>query len=1224
MQLTTTCRLWLTRKRLFSLSSFMKDFNSAHSPASAQSALPPGRGESPWQRLKSQRISYLTLPLLIMATVVEFVILATGWKYQQTVCLPQGMGVTFFGIGPIGATILAVELLKLPLAIWTASRSGWLKGAMSCMGLPLICVLTFQLVKDMAVYEMGIAMTPASQLLEQASTEEIKIAQLNGELTAIEQKKADRENKLAEFAAKKSKAKAELDDLLKRNMDVRQDAISLTDYQKKELSEVDSRQSTIIQQFNADTAQLTKSISELRASREIELGRATKWNAEEARIENAYKAKMFDYTNKKAAYEKDLADYNGANFLKRQLMKEPVNPGVPPERESNTILKPTLVGEIDAQIKAKEAELSAVNTKRRDRVAQVDADARQLREEFDRRSGTKRAETDRKREELSVAYAALTAALAVEEKQLDLELAAAVQKVDGIRAEVDAARKKAESFYEAREGAIRNTQVHRIATTVEIVRGLLKGERPMSIKATAKERGDILTDQISMVRIWVYPVLAFIVAFLPTLMVEIGFSTLFHREEHRPPHRLGLFGRRLHWLYKRAGRQKILRAERLAREAATEIAARDAALGAAHANAEKALAAKEVELQAAHEASTAAAAAHEHHLKKQEVEWVAKFTGLAESLNRAVVEKDALQDFQKTEIERQVQLRQNAWADRLNRLRQELDDQRTANESDRATLLQEQHQKLLAVSEDCKTQVIQIRRQLADAELAAVETSAKLGQDLKAALAARDVAVAQLQQQTDVLSLKLSQTKEDAAREIEKAARQEKHRFERQQLEFGKTLRQREEDFEHQLKQREHELSLEFETRLTEEQARMEKDSRRREEEQDRQLEARARELEARWNQEVQQREDAALVRLKQREQQLQAQAEVRLSDLKTQAEQELRRRESELERQLDAQVREADTRLKQELQQKELNFQARLKQREQELTARAEARETDLQDQLTADLRAREEELAGQAEASVRATETRLGHEAQKKEELFQSKLRQREQQLQAQFEARQAELQVKWSQDLKAQQQEWERDAGATARAAESRWTAELQQQEELFQAKVRQRDQHWQLKVDDLRAASQVETEQALRRREVETADAGQRALRELETQLRKEMQQKDEAAQAKARQREQELLAQLTAQGEAHQLAAQKRELELQTLRVNFQPVEALLANTERERDEARQSAAEARRQVQEFEGKLMEASSLLTGWTNGKNVVSARGGKDAFQVMRGGLGTPGEQ
>jgi hypothetical protein len=84
--------------------------------------------------------------------------------------------------------------------------------------------------------------------------------------------------------------------------------------------------------------------------------------------------------------------------------------------------------------------------------------------------------------------------------------------------------------------------VHRIATTVEIVRGLLMGQRPVSIKATAKERGDLYTDQISMVRIWVYPVLAFIVAFLPTLMVEIGFSTIFHPEQQRPPHRLGFSG----------------------------------------------------------------------------------------------------------------------------------------------------------------------------------------------------------------------------------------------------------------------------------------------------------------------------------------------------------------------------------------------------------------------------------------------------------------------------------------------------------------------------------------------------------------------------------------------------------------------------------------------------------------------------------------------------------
>lgn len=140
----------------------MNSANATNSPDPTPSA-PQDAGSSPWQRLKNKKISYFAVPLLVMATVVEYVILATGWKYQQTVCLPKGMGVTFFGIGPIGATILAVELLKLPLAVWTAARTGWAKRFMVFCGLPLICVLTFQLVKDMAVYEMGVALTPASE-----------------------------------------------------------------------------------------------------------------------------------------------------------------------------------------------------------------------------------------------------------------------------------------------------------------------------------------------------------------------------------------------------------------------------------------------------------------------------------------------------------------------------------------------------------------------------------------------------------------------------------------------------------------------------------------------------------------------------------------------------------------------------------------------------------------------------------------------------------------------------------------------------------------------------------------------------------------------------------------------------------------------------------------------------------------------------------------------------
>lgn len=960
--------------------SFMKDSASTSSQPSPQPAAPQDTGFSPFQRLKSKRISYLTLPLLVMATVVEFVILATGWKYQQTVCLPQGMGVTFFGIGPIGATILACELLKLPLAIWTASRHGWQKGFMLVIGLPLICVLTFQLVKDMAVYEMGTAMLPANQMLEKAAAEETKISQLNGELAAIEGKRAERERKLAEVTAKQAKAKAELEDALKRNEAARLDAITLTDYQKKELSEVESRQANIIKQFDSDTAQLTKSIADLRVRREAEFARSSKdskdwetrkaaydaaygkWHTEEARIDNTYTTAMADHANKKAAYEKDKAEYAAASFLKRQLMKEPVDPGVSPVREANKFPKPAeldgrpsaLIAEIDEQLKAKEAELLAVNNKRRERIAQVDADARRLREEFDRRSTTKREEIDRKREELTSALAALVAQGKAEAETIDKDFAAVVPKVDSIRAEVDACRKKAEGFYEAREAAIRKTQVHRIATTVEIVRGLLMGERPMSIKATAKERGDVLTDQISMVRIWVYPVLAFIVAFLPTLMVEIGFSTVFEPDRQRPSHRLGFLGRRMHSLYIRAGRLKVLRAERLASEASAAIAGRDQALAAAKEDAGRVAHALQTELESARQSLRVAEANHQQQLRtreaeyaeqarKQETEWMSKTAALADSLNHAIVEKDAMRDLQKSEIERQVQLRQSAWAERLAQLRAELDDQRAAAESERATLMQQHHQKLMGVSEACRAQVLEANREKAEAELTAAEKTARATNELKEALHAREAVESQLKHEAEAFAMQLAQIKEDAARELEKVARQEKHRLDREQLEhklqleaksreadarLKQELQEQELSFHAKLKQREQELSIKAEARETELQNQWASDLRSRQEEWELQTESRIRATEARLTQELQQKDELGASKLRQREQQWQARLDALRAELQANNEEVLRRREVDS----DARLHQLEVRLREEMAQQQEAMQSKAKQREQEL----------------------------------------------------------------------------------------------------------------------------------------------------------------------------------------------------------------------------------------------------------------------------------------------------
>ena len=236
------------------------------------------------------------------------------------------------------------------------------------------------------------------------------------ELAAIEQKKTDREHKLAELTAKQTKAKAELGESLKRNDEARQDAISLTDYQKKELSEVEARQANIIKQFNADTEQLNKAIADLRARRETELARALRfcqW------VPNGMlKTPAFEkphYKDQKAwpitpirrrLMIKTKRNMTAANFVKRQLMKEPRRPGRAARARSPTSrsLKPTALSRRStSKSKPKKLNCSPSIIKRRERVAQVDADARRLREEFDHRSSTKREESDSKREELTAA-----------------------------------------------------------------------------------------------------------------------------------------------------------------------------------------------------------------------------------------------------------------------------------------------------------------------------------------------------------------------------------------------------------------------------------------------------------------------------------------------------------------------------------------------------------------------------------------------------------------------------------------------------------------------------------------------------------------------------------------------------------------------------------------------------------------------------------------------------
>jgi hypothetical protein len=142
---------------------------------------------------------------------------------------------------------------------------------------------------------------------------------------------------------------------------------------------------------------------------------------------------------------------------------------------------------------------------------------------------------------------------------------------------------------------------------------------------------------------------------------------------------------------------------------------------------------------------------------------------------------------------------------------------------------------------------------------------------------------------------------------------------------------------------------------------------------------------------------------------------------------------------------------------------------------------------------------------------------------------------------------------------------------------------------------------VKLDAARAEFQAQTEEALRRREME-ADA---VRRERETKRRKEMQEQLEAAQANVKLREQDFVLQVTAQAEARRNAAQAQwEAESDVkLRAAVEPFKTALARTERERDEAREAAADSARQLEELDKKLVDTSVFLNAWRNGKNMVA---------------------
>src|SRR5205814_2127623 len=157
--------------------------------------------------------------------------------------------------------------------------------------------------------------------------------------------------------------------------------------------------------------------------------------------------------------------------------------------------------------------------------------------------------------------------------------------------------------------------------------------------------------------------------------------------------------------------------------------------------------------------------------------------------------------------------------------------------------------------------------------------------------------------------------------------------------------------------------------------------------------------------------------------------------------------------------------------------------------------------------------------------------------------------------------------------------------------RLTQELHQKELAFQAKLKQREQELAIRADAQQSELQKQWASDLRVREEERERQAESRVRATETRLGHELQQKEELFVSKSRQREEQWQAKLD---------AVRAELQAQT--AAMEPFKALVARAENERDEARQSASESARQLQNLEKKLTEASSFLNGWRNGNKVV----------------------
>jgi hypothetical protein len=265
--------------------------------------------------------------LILCCILVELGVLWFTQQYEAATA-PAGAAL-LFGVSAAGLVVLSIEALKLPIAWFAGTLTGWTRVWVNILALA-ICLLTAVTIKDIWTRDWDLQLAPSKQLEDQAKTfraqaeEQLELAERLAQSNANEEKaRAERiltlSSQIEQLQQRKAEEQRGHNDrvrlLLEQTWDpaVREQVKSIETLRDKEM-----------QQANDDIAALNKRLSDLESA-QVDAARtvAASYDAEVARVSaaqsevrarnDAREKQAFDvFQRAQDQYTRELAAYEAA------------------------------------------------------------------------------------------------------------------------------------------------------------------------------------------------------------------------------------------------------------------------------------------------------------------------------------------------------------------------------------------------------------------------------------------------------------------------------------------------------------------------------------------------------------------------------------------------------------------------------------------------------------------------------------------------------------------------------------------------------------------------------------------------------------------------------------------------------------------------------------------------------------------------------------------------